>query len=755
MTLSHLPLRLPHWLALMMLLSLQLIAAGLLPQLHINNAPEVYFPQNAPAVQFETGLRAEFPSDEMLIALFEGDTVLELDFLQRLQALARGLALEPDVDRVLSLPTFDTIRGTADGFSVEALLDSALAEELSMEQRRERVLQDRFAPGLLVSQQADAVALGVRPVAMDSSVQRLALERTVREAITDAGLEPQLTAISGQLPLDVAQVRAMMRDSLVFIPGTLAIGMLLLWWLFRRWLVLVAAALVIGATINISLGLMIVIGKPYTLISAILPPLLSALSIALLIHWFNALSHAAQLGLSGRERVQRALEWVARPAFFTALTTSVGLASLSFSPIQPVATFGWVAAAGVGALFVVTIGLLPTLFVRWDRGVWPNRRQGIGRLQRVISGLSVLGMRRAPWVVGISIILFVFLVPQIFKIKTETDIFEFFKDQHPITLSTERIHERLTGVTTLDMVLDAEGRDSLMDPVRLQAIREFTDWLEARPEIDRAMSMADLIEEMHWAFNEEQPEFRRIPDSGPLIAQYLLLYDGDELHELVNREFDRTRIMLNLNIHGARAINQVMDAIEAQITQQPVADMTVTIAGYGRLFADQEQLMISGQIRSLLSAVVLISLLMLLTWRSVARAGLSMIPNLAPVVVVFATMGLLGIWLDMATAMIASVTVGIAVDDTIHLLNGYWRRRRLGAPHVSALVRTYHTEGRAIVATTLLLCAQFMLLGLSPFIPTIEFGLLTALGLFSALVLDLLLLPALLTLINQRRRTEV
>ncbi len=752
MPISHLSLRLPHWLALGILLSLVLLPAGLLPKLTINNSPEIYFPHHAPAVTFELALREEFPSDEVLIALFEGAGVLELPFLQRLEQLAQRLALAPQVDRVLSLPTFDTIRGTADGFSVEALLNATLAAELDLEQRRKRVLSDRFAPGLLVSQDGDAVALAVRPVAMDNSVQRLALERTVRTAIADAGLEPHLTAISGQLPLDVAQVRAMMRDSLVFIPGTLAIGMLLLWWLFRRWLVLAAAAVVIGATINVSVGLLIITGKPYTLISAILPPLLSALSIALLIHWFNALSHGARLGLSGRERVQHALDWVARPAFFTAVTTSVGLASLSFSPIQPVATFGWVAAVGVCTLFIVTIGLLPTVFVRWDRGAWPNRRQGIGRLQWVISGLSALGIRRAAWVVGISIMLFGLLVPQIIKVKTETDIFEFFKDSHPLTLATERIHEQLTGVTTLSIVLDAEGRDSLIDPVRLQAIRDLTDWLEARPEIDRAMSMADLIEEMHWAFNEEQPEFRRIPDSGPLIAQYLLLYDGEELRELVNREFDRTRIMLNLNIHGARAINQVMDAIEAHTVQQPVADMAVTIAGYGRLFADQEQLMIQGQIRSLLSAVVLIALLMWLTWRSVARAGLSMIPNLAPVVVVFATMGLLGVWLDMATAMIASVTVGIAVDDTIHLLNGYWRRRHLGASHVSALVRTYHTEGRAIVATTLLLCTQFMLLGLSPFIPTIEFGLLTALGLFSALVLDLLLLPALLTLIHERHK---
>lgn len=748
---AHLPLKLPPWSALLLLLALLIVPGGLLLKLNINNAPEVYFPETAPAMVLENQLRQDFPLDQVLIALFEGEDLLEPAFLRRLEDLIAALAAEPLIERVIALPTLDAIRATEDGFSVEPLLDSRLAENLTTEERRDRVLTDRFASGLLVSQQADAIAVVVRPIDLDSSLQRLAIEDAVIRGITNAGLA-QPTAIGGHIALDTAQLRSMIRDSLVFIPGTLSIAMVLLWWLFRRWLVLVIAALVIGAVVNVTLGLLVVAGKPFTLISAILPPLMSALSVALLIHWFNALNRAAQIGLTGRERVQRALDIVARPALFTALTTGVGLASLGFSPIQPVEAFGLVAAAGVLVLFLIVIGLLPAIIAHWDHAPWPGRRQGIGRMQRLIRTFSALGIRRAGWVVGLTIVAFVLLVPQIFKVETETDLFRFFKSDHPITLATERIQDQLTGVTTLEVVLDAEGRDSLKDPERLRAIRELADWLEARPAIDRALSMADLIEEMHWAFNGEDPSFRAIPDSGPLIAQYLLLYDGEDLHELVNREFDRTRIQLNLNVHGAREINAVIDDIETRVAQQPPADMTVTVGGFGRLFADQERLLIQGQIRSLLSALVLISVLMYLTWRSIGRTLLTMIPNLAPVVVVFATMGLFGIWLDMATAMIASVTVGIAVDDTIHLFNGYLRRRKAGSTHVQALVRTYHYEGRAVTATTILLCAQFSLLGLSPFIPTIEFGLLTALGLFAALIFDLLLLPAMLTLLALRER---
>lgn len=733
--------------ALAILIVLMLLANAALLRLRLDNAPEAYFPASSPTVRFESELRADFPLDQVLIALFEGPGLWDDAFLNPFFELVATLERDPLVERVLTVSTLDHIQGDEAGFQVAPLLDRETADALNPTQRLARVLGDRFAPGLVVAEDGEALALVLRPRELNNSLERLALEEHLRAAVSDVGLDGRLTSVAGQVALDVAQLRAMIHDTLVLVPGTLSLGLFIIWFLFRRVLAVVVSALVIAAVVNLSVALLILAGKPYTLISAILPPLMSALTVAGLIHWLNATVQAAQLGLSGQARVDWVYREVARPILFASLTTAVGLASLSFSSIQPIAAFGQVAAVGMVLQASIMVFLVPPIFARWDRSDWTRRRRGgLVWIDRLVRRLRTLGMRRPLWVIGGTLLLLADGLPQIWRVQTETDLLRFFASEHPITRSTERIQERLVGVTMLELVFDAGARDALMSPERLRVIRDVRDWLQSQPEVDRALSMVDLIEEMHWGFHAEDPAYRELPDDPNLIAQYLLVYDGTDLYELVDREFARARLTLNLSIRGARAINDFIDRTERQLAERDLEGMQVTIAGFGRLFADQERLLIEGQIRGLAAALLLIALLMLVFWRSLSQAVISLIPNVAPILFIFIFMGVFGIWLDMATAMIASVTVGIAIDDTIHLMHAYRQRLTAGSKPVWALARAYQRTGRAIVTTTIILCGQFLLLGVSDFVPTIEFGLLTAAGLLVALIFDLLFLPALLLL---------
>jgi len=184
--------------------------------------------------------------------------------------------------------------------------------------------------------------------------------------------------------------------------------------------------------------------------------------------------------------------------------------------------------------------------------------------------------------------------------------------------------------------------------------------------------------------------------------------------------------------------------MRAYLTERVGERLDWEIAGAGRLFADMEDVLVKGQVNSLLGALAFIFLFMLLLFRSLGSALLCMIPNLSPILIIFTIMGAVGIWLDMATAMIASIAVGVAVDDTIHVFEGFRRRLQAGVSPVLALVRTYRTAGRAVTTTTVILCVQFLVLLSSSFVPTGNFGLLTAIGLLTAWLFDLLLLPALL-----------
>ncbi len=739
-----------RWVVLILLL-LNLVAGGVVTNLLvIDNAPEIYFPSSASAVQIDAKVRDTFPTDQVLVFLLQGEGLWEEGFIKRLDSAVRELESNSTIERVMTVTTVDHIAGTRDDFIVEPLVDPDSPDLIQKQLLIERVLNDRFAPGLAVSGNADAIAMVVRPFSLESSLHRQALLNTVFSVIEDHGLSGYVSAVAGHIALDVAQLKAMIQDSLIFIPLTTVVGLLLIWLLFRRLLAVVIASVMVGTMVSIAVALLALWGKPYTLVASIMPPFMSALTTALLIHIFNSLAHASKLGYKGAERVAWSIVRLRRPVLFTCLTTAAGLFSLGVNQIQPIQAFGVVTGMAVLLLYPVVMGLLPAILVKWDKRSWPALRHTLRWVDEWVMWLSRLAIRRAGWVLLVSFGLVGLLSPFVLKVHAETDIYKFFKDDHPLNVSTHLVEEKLTGVTTLEVVFNTDAQEGLKSPERLAEIKRFQNWLDSLPQVDRTLSMVDIIEEMNWAFHGENSEYRRVPESVPLLTQYLFIYSGKELYELVDDSFRQTRLTINLNVSGANAVQAVIEEISARLEQQPVADLGWSIAGFGRLFADQEELLVQGQANSLWVVLLLIFLIMCLLWRSLGDALLCMLPNVSPIVIIFILMGVFGIWLDMATAMIASVAIGVAVDDSIHLFHGYRERVRQGRGVVFSLIRTYSQAGRAVMATTLVLSVQMLLLSSSQFIPTIEFGVLTAAGLIAALFFDLLVLPALLVVLSRK-----
>lgn len=743
------------WWSIVVLAGVFGVSIFALSYLKLNNAPDIYFPHDNPAVVFDHALRKQFPQDQVLVVLFEGSNIFSAHFLKALDAVAKRIEASPLVNRVFVPSTMDHIAGTADGFAVEPLVDVHHLTGLNENAIRKRVLSDRFAPGLVVARDGSAVALVVRPIALKNSLQRLKLQRLTLAAVHDAGLSKEVVAVAGQVALDVAEMHSMIRDTAVFVPLLSAVGLLLIWWLFRRWIAVVLSAVTMGSVVALTVALLVVWGRPFSLVSAIIAPFMMALTIALLIHFFHAIAHYARSGRQGAERAELALAQIGRPALFATLTTVAGLLSLGLSPVQPIQTFGVVSGLGLLYMHWTVTRLLPPLLIQWDRLPWSASHRSARWIERSVRWLARLAMRRAGWVVVGSALLLVVGAPFIWRVHVETDLYRFFGPNHPLTRSTHLVEQKLAGVSPIEVVFDGPGRDSLKDPGRLKAIKHFQTWLDSQSGVSRTLSLPDFVEEMNWAFHSQNPQFRRIPDNRRLISQYLFIYDGHDLYDLVDRNFDRTLVTVSLSLNGADEIGHMIQRIRNHLVAHPVADLKWRITGLGRLFADQQTLLIKGQIRSLWSAVVLIFFMMVILWRSFRDAVLCMIPNVAPILLIFMVMGAANIWLDMATAMIASIAVGIAVDDTIHLFHEFSRHRAAGRGIAFSLARSYRREGQAVVATTVILSAQFLLLTRSAFVPTEEFGLLTCVGLLSALLFDLLLLPALLVLLARNRGQRV
>lgn len=732
--------------ALFLIVSIHILAAFLLLRLEINNSPEVYVPHDAPSAQLERSLRAEFPNDENLIALFDGPDIYSEPFLAALHRVVQRIEQHPLVDRVFSVTTIDHIAGSEDGFAVEKLIDPERLAESTPSERQARILADRFAPGLLVTKDGSALAMGVRPKTLEKSSQRATVEAAFHEAVRAEQLERYLIAVAGPVPLDAAELQSMLQDGAKFTPLVVTLGLLLLYWVVGRLVPMLVGAVAMSTVVISGVAFVAILNQPYTLVTVMVPTLLAAYTVANLIHLYAAMLRLRNSESDQQRRLLRALREVQQPTFYNVLSTMAGMLSLTLISIPPIRIFGLACAFGVALIYLVQFYLLPPLLIKWDKNPWPASGSGFAWTRRISYGLASFSMRRAGWVVAALFLTALLAAPQITKVASETDLLKFFDDEHPLTRATNLIEKRLLGVTTLEIVVDAPARDAFKKSDTLKQLKAVQAWLETLPEVDRTTSMMDIVEEMNWAFHSEDIAYRALPENDRMLSQLLLIYDGQDLNDVVNREYQRTRILLNLNVHGANAIEAVITKINAHLAQVEAPDLRWQIGGYGRLFSDQEDLLVIGQERSFVGAFGQIFLIMLLLWRSFPAAIIGMLPNLAPLFFVFVLMGSTGIYLDMATVLIAGVVLGITVDDTIHFFHHYLERRKAGCSAVFALARSFDASGRAVVAISLLLVAQFMLLATSQFQPTSHFGLLASTGLLAGQLLELLLLPALIVL---------
>jgi predicted RND superfamily exporter protein/(2Fe-2S) ferredoxin len=744
--------RLLAWPLALLLLVLLHVGGGVAALgLKLNNAPEVYYPSDTPAVRVRDQLRRDFPGDELLTVLLRGADLYEADALRRLDALVKSLGRHPLVDRVTTVTSLEHIAATEDGFRVGPLIDpESLDDKSTAAQRRDRVLDDRFAAGALAARDGRYLAIAVRPKALESSAQRDDLRDATFAALAAAGLSRHVVADAGPVSLDVGQLDSILRDSARFVPLTVALGIALLWWVVGRVRPVVVGAVAMSAVVLPTVGAIALAGQPYTMASAILPSLLSAYTMATLLHFYAAVQRGYAANLPRAQAIDRALSETRRPGLYNVLTTGAGLLSLLLVPIPPVRVFGVAGALGTALVFLVVFFLVPPLLARWDGAPWPARESGMGRLGRLASRMALFSLRHPRAVIVTALALCVAGIPLVRQVQVESDITAFFAPDDPVSVATRLVESKLVGVTSLEISLQG-APDAMQSVATLRAVRDLQVWLEQLPEVDRSVSMADVVEEMHWAMNGEKPEFRALPGNDRLLRQYLLVYDGRDLYELVDREFRHARILLNLNVHGTQGIAKVIEQIRERVAARPLPGLTVDVGGQGRLFADQAELLVSGQVNSFAGAFAQIFLLMWLLWRSFGAAAVCLVPNLAPLLFVFVLMGAAGISLDLATVMIASLVLGITIDDTVHLYHSYKHRRDAGASSVFAIARSFEASGRAVLATSLLLISQFALLGLSSFVPTSNFGRMTAVGLAAGQLFELLLLPALLLLKDGRR----
>ncbi|MBL4848071.1 MAG: MMPL family transporter [Planctomycetes bacterium] len=588
--------------------------------------------------------------------------------------------------------------------------------------------------------------------------ERIAALIEIEKIVDQAKADGQKLGRSGVPAIVVDMVKAIDGDFKTFLGLSVAFVFAFLFFVFRRvaWVLLPLCAT--GATVAWTLFGMQAFDKKVTVITANVPALLLVIrlahSIHLVVRFRELMVRFPQDSKS--ERVTRLVSGLVWPCLFTATTTAAGFASLYYAGSRPIIDFGFFMAAGVGLSFFFSFLFLPAGML-----LLPVTQEGrLERSARFLSGLGRVSLERKPLVLGLTVVLVALACFGITRLQVEARFLDYFRPSSPIHAGLKYVDQNLGGTSALEIVLDGHDRGAFGagQTANLDKAAKVVKWLEDREEVGAVMSFPGLIDE----FRKLVPTM----DRGQAAAALLFQLDPDMLSSYivtkpatvagdVVQHTSRLRIVARVRethpnlkrhelIRDLRAFlaETFPPATEEGAPEAIGAEMTGMFVLYANMLSSLGKTQVKTSGIALLAIWIMLSLL----FRNPFAALLALIPNMVPIALVLGAMGWSGIPLDMATVMIASVSLGIGVDCAIHYLFRYREEIGKDGDIRAAIERSHGSIGTSILYTSLTSVVGFVVLVVSEFLPNAYFGLFTAFAMVVALFAMLTLLPVLIAL---------
>jgi len=713
------------------LVVLSLLSLVLLPGLFMlstDNSPAVFFVRDAGELERYSRFRETFGSDRALRLVVSGDELFSERGLLWLEELETRVAEMPGVISAIGPYGRHSLMGwppwDVEGFS-ETLASS----------RFDRSLGVVDSAGETVT-----VFLTLEPM-VPAETQALLGELRRLLGTAPAGVEAHLV---GMPELAIALDDSSREIEQRYFPLLVLFAILILFAVFREAMGIVLPLAFVAACELWVLGPMGYLGVDLNMILAVLPPLVFVIALATALH---LLLHDRFLRAKGEAPMEAAVEsyrtkgWA---VFWTGVSTLVGFFSLAASPVGPVRTLGIWAGVGLAFLTFLAFTFYPAAIVAsGSRGLPPR----LGAFER---RARALGRRWAHWadtnrravLLGAGLLAAIALagVPQI---RVESNALRYLGPEHPVRSSIEALEAKGIGVSALEVVIPLPTEEGFAAPEAIGRLAELTAELEAEPLVLGAVSLGNLVDDA----GRRLP----LPERDPEVVRRMVLQTLEAnpevevvLDSLVSESRSRARLTLFVETVGWDDLEPLVErAREAATIHFPEARSVVT--GQFLLLVEMQRHLISTLIVSLALTLLVIAVIFRLLLPGTRFTLLALLPNLWPVVGVLGIMGWFGIPLDVATVMVASIVLGLAVDDTIHTLGHF---RHLAPVHGSrrAVVHTLEQTAPAYLLTGLILAAGFGVCALSDFNPTARFGALSAVAIGFAVLGDLFLLPALLSL---------
>jgi len=734
-----------------------------------DNSIEIWLSKNDRDFEYYKGFLKKFGDEEFLVIALSAVDIFTKERIQEINAIAERLKKFDGVVSVTSL---------ADVFK-DTIKSPLFQEKLKGQKNRpvlnvfkKAVITDPLYQNTLISGngKTTAVIAVVKSMKPESRKQLVSEIRTLLKDMAEKSAGKKHTYhLAGPTVVNAELDRMSKQDMTRLTPFMFVLSLVVLGCLFRR----ISGVLIPMAMVSLCLvwitGCFVLCGQTMNMISNMLHPLTFIIALSASIHLINHYYHESTVSTSVENAIYNTLQNVGIPILMTTITTIVGFISLATSSIPPVLITGLFMSGCAALTFFMSMICLPVLlsFIPIKGHTCVStcpRENGDGRdshyAEKDIKGerafntfFSLLGhfaVRYKGITLSCALAAGLFFLWGISKLKVESDIMASFPKNSLIAKDNNYIESRLMGLLPVEIIAEAANDASILQPGILNNIVTLQRHLKGFPEITNSLSVADYIQKTHQIVKGSKQYPYSIPTTEKEAADYVKLasvYGNKYMNSLYSKELRDARISVRMKQVGSSRYQEIINSIKEYIRSH--LDTTILswhITGIVPLLINVQDNILWSEIQSFSLAFLLTFVSTAVALKSVKIGLISIIPNLLPITITLGFMGLTGMKLDAATIMIASIALGISVDNTIHIFYRFKKEISIDGDYSKAVCHTLQGVGRTALFTSLSAVFGFMVFSFSSFKPIQYFGVLTSITILNAIIADLLISPSCLIL---------
>ena len=746
-------------------LSFALFAPGIL-KVKENFTYKAWYNDNDPQVKKFQEFEKIFGNDDnILISLSHKDGLINQKSLILIKELTETLWKTTEVVRVDSLTNFQSITSEDNELLIEPLINDSELDNFNQKTRKKvlkRIASEPLLTGYLISEDQKAVVLQafIRPAIPDPPDHSI-ITNDIKERLKPFKKKyPEYDIhLFGTVPIVDDFKNATIDDIFTLLPILYACFTIILFFRFRSFITLFYIFSTISTSTLFMLGAAGYLGQTLNTLTSACPTILMTIALSDAVHIFSALFLGLKEGYSLKSSLYYSMIKNFYPTLLTSLTTALGFLSFFNAKVEPVAELGIIVSVGIlFAWYVTYFALVPCIQLseKFFKKMINGDKESVSLESEIVAGSRSKMFTALIYKYRYLILLFTFIsgaisIPMIRELEVNMDPYQQFKSTHPSVIAQKFVEKHFTYTSLIELSINSGVEDGAKEPEFLHKVDNFIKELESKDEITKVISINSVLKSLNKYLNSGDDAAYTIPATKGQVAESLLLYSmdlpqGKDLSNFISLNNDKLHLTMQWTLsdsHNSRAMFKVIKKIAKK------HGLELLITGKTPLFHELTPYVVSTFLFSIILAFITITLVLMLSLKSFTLGALALIPNIYPLLIGGAVYYLTGLDIDMGSVLVASVCLGIAVDDSIHFLFEY-QKYRGKMDQVQSVEKLFTSTFPALTLTTVLLCVGFASFIFGNYIPNIKFGVLCAFIIVVALLADLIILPAVVFVLDRK-----